>query len=272
MNTKYFTMKNAILSSILSLFVWMSSCEKDPTPVGETAQFNLKFKTLFNGEPLIFNKAYTYQNTPFMVSKLQFYISNIELTEENDSPDKPEIVTEIGDVVLIDLEDVNSDSLSAIQGKTLTFENIPVGTYNGVGFGVGVYQELNRQIPSDFSSSHPLSSSGNYWENWNSYIFVKLEGRIDTNGDGEFNEGMLYHLGTDNLFSPISIKDGNIELVENGQATKSLVLELEKIFNNGDSSIDINTEFFTHTNPNEPGQLNLSTKFMTNFIDAISVE
>ena len=76
--------------------------------------------------------------------------------------------------------------------------------------------------PSDFSSSSPLSKTGYYWDAWQSYIFSKTEGRLDTVGNGLPELGFALHVGSDALYRvlqapiPLTIEDGkslNVDVI-----------------------------------------------------------
>ncbi|MEO6130306.1 MAG: MbnP family protein [Saprospiraceae bacterium] len=166
----------------------------------------LHFKGFYDGQPLSMftTKPFT---TPeqLQFSQVSFFVSDIVLLDQS------------AEVDVKDLELVNlsfDDPTSAIEGFTLPLGNRPAKNYTGIRFGIGVPPGLNVKKPSDFNSSNPLSNSVNYWSGWNSFIFMKIEGRIDTIGNGSFDTGFAYHTGTDPLYRtfeanlPVSIEDG----------------------------------------------------------------
>lgn len=121
------------------------------------------------------------------------------------------------DVELVDMS--FEDAADAIKGYTLLFENIPAKEYNGLRFGIGVPADLNAMTPSDFPSSNPLSLTGYYWHAWESYIFMKIEGRIDTIAPVDYETSFAFHTGSNELYSilesniPLLIEDGkNLDL------------------------------------------------------------
>jgi hypothetical protein len=80
-----------------------------------------------------------------------------------------------------------------------------------------VPSDLNLKKPADFPSGNPLSLTGYYWIPWNSYIFSKTEGRLDTLGSGALDLGFAMHVGSDALYRildtnmfPITIEDGKV--------------------------------------------------------------
>ena len=70
--------------------------------------------------------------------------------------------------------------------------------------GVGVGPVLNATQPTDYPSTHPLSKTAYYWTPWASYIFNKMEGKLDTLGSGPFDHFFVYHSGKDESFQEAS--------------------------------------------------------------------
>jgi hypothetical protein len=70
--------------------------------------------------------------------------------------------------------------------------------------GVGVPNATNQKKPSDFKSSNPLSDLGEYWDAWNSYIFTKTEGQVDTSNIVQNSFKFSYHTGTNEMFRNVS--------------------------------------------------------------------
>ena len=113
------------------------------------------------------------------------------------------------DVELVDMSFDDADS--ALEGYTLTVDNLAARTYQGLSFGIGVPPALNSKRPADFASSHPLSKTGYYWEPWSSFIFMKIEGRIDTIAPLDFETAFAYHTGSDPLYT--LLESNEIEIV-----------------------------------------------------------
>lgn len=81
---------------------------------------------------------------------------------------------------------------------------VPAGRYRAVRYDVGVRGLTNRVDASQAPEEHPLARQrdvGNFW-NWNTgYIFIRIDGRLDLNGDGQPDEGpeaaLTLHVGFD---------------------------------------------------------------------------
>lgn len=218
---KFFFFLNIICLTLLGI-----SCGDDATtgPIKDVGEVNINFKATFGGEPLVMNRNYTYTDgTPIFFNRFNFFISDLGLDQDVGTD-----ITELSDVERIDFSDVNIDEASALEGVTLTMEGIPVGDYSRLAFGIGVSQELNGSKPSDYGSTHALSSTSDYWLAWESYIFSKIEGRIDTDGDGMNETGVSYHLGSDSSYREVKMNETSTVSKDN-PLTINVVIDLEKI-------------------------------------------
>jgi hypothetical protein len=226
-------MKNLFLVAISLGVLAVSSCKKDD----EVGTVTLHFKATYDGLPLK-----TFETLPFengeqlQFTHMSYYVTDLELTDQTS--------TELlDDVELINL---SFDNLTAADGGyTLTISDVPAGTYDGIQFGVGVPADINQKKPADFPSSNPLSNTGYYWIPWNSYIFMKTEGRLDTLGNGALDLGFALHTGSDPLYR---ILEGSVPLtVEDGKTTNlDIVLDYKKLL----EGIDIKTSPQNH-NPED---------------------
>jgi len=170
-----------------------ASCgNENISPPIDTATIQLSFRATYDGEPLVLNQqTYEYEGSQVRFSKVNFYLAN--LSAVNDDGD-----TEVSEIQFIDLSLTHNTAADAAIGSISSFSRIPVGTYKFLKFGVGVPADLNKTNPSDYSTSHPLGADngGEYWEAWDSYIFAKIEGQYDENGDGVFDDvSFAYHTG-----------------------------------------------------------------------------
>lgn len=218
-------MKNIIIFLTFSSLLLAASCGKENTNPIDTAKLNLSFRATYEGETLVLNqKKYTYLGNPIRFQKVNFYIS--DLVAVNDDGE-----TELSEIQFIDLTQTHNTQTDAEQGTNMSFSKVPVGTYNQLKFGVGVPADLNKTNPSDYSTTHPLGAdnSGEYWEAWDSYIFAKIEGQYDVDGDGNFGGdddiSFAYHTGgRTELYKPIEL-DNNL-ILKAGETT-DLIFELD---------------------------------------------
>lgn len=196
-------MKKILTLCSLFVLVLALSCGKENTdPIG-TASVNLSFKATYDGETLVLNQqTYDYLGKPVRFSKINFYLSDL-IVSNNDGD------TELTEIQFINLTETHNSIESAENGTRLGFSRVPAGVYNKLKFGIGVPADLNRTTPADYSNSHPLGldNGGEYWEAWDSYIFAKVEGQYDIDGDGFDGDDIsfAYHAGMDNVYQRLEL-------------------------------------------------------------------
>ena len=218
-------MKNILFFLTFSSLLLAASCGKENTNPIDTANLNLSFRATYEGETLVLNEDYNYLDNSVRFSRINFYIADLAAVN-NDGE------TELSEIQFIDLTPTHNNLADAEQGTIRSFSKVPVGTYNQLKFGVGVPTDLNKTNPSDYSTTHPLGAdnSGEYWEAWDSYIFAKIEGQYDVDGDGTYSGekdiSFAYHAGGDRegLYSLIELDDN---LVLKAGETTDLVFELD---------------------------------------------
>jgi len=231
-------MKIPGLFPVILILLSIGGCKND-----HEGSLTLHFKALYDGLPLPMFTTKPFTSTDqLQFTHLSYLVSDLVLLDHAST-------VGLKDIEMVDLsfDDVNS----ADGGYTMHFDNLPAKSYTGIKFGIGVPQDQNAKSPSDFPSSHPLSKTGNYWEAWNSFIFMKTEGRIDTVGNGSFDTGFAYHTGTDHLYRvytgtlTISIEDGKDKEID-------IVIEYKEVF----EGIDIKSKPQNH-NPQDTVQIGM---------------
>ena len=246
-----------ILSISLVIFI-LSSCEKDVfippvLPQDDQGTLEIQFKPTMNGQPLEFNETYLGNNNQgVMLETFKAYLSSIKL-HSGDS-----ILGE-SEVELLDF---------SLNDKSLTLKS-KKGTIDAISYDVGLPPALNgtndpNYNPNSYENSHPLSIYNNMYWSWASgYIFLKIEGRLDTSSQQNQtpNFTFFYHCGLDTLTRSYELSNLNID-INSGQTTVvELALEMNDVLEN----VDISEEFFTHTSDN----MELATKVIVNFGNAI---
>jgi hypothetical protein len=251
--------KKSYIFSILTLvmlFVF-SSCKKD-----EKATIVLSFKGKVGNENLLLrNSKFSPGNgSKVNIETLKFYLSNIILIKE----DNTEVL--LKDVAFIDFE--NNHTSNTNNGETIVIET-DAGNFKGIKMSFGVDNTKNNADPTVYTEDEPLSIyKGMHWS-WNTgYIFMKLEGKFDTNTTANIlSQDYLFHTGLNDLYTTQTF---NKSFQLNGNETKNLNfnIDAEKMFHSTNNSIDLSTESFTHTTGNVP----LAEKVRDLFIQSISIE
>lgn len=236
-----------------------SSCGDDTQvlPEPEVTDINLTFKAMFGDNELDFNTTtYDYEGMDMTVSKFDFFISNVALYKNVDGVIEQ---TELFEIDFIDFTQ-NNNSVAILT------EEVPIGEYDGIIFSLGVPSDLNAQSVQDFSSTHPLgiTNVSHYWADWNSYIFAKIEGRLDTNPDFV---NFAYHTGSDDFFRGNIEKGLSIDLEQGVEKTINFEIDLQKIFLHG-GALDIPT----YPNSHSLDEATAATHVMDNFTSAIKLD
>jgi hypothetical protein len=247
-------MKKLLL--ILSPFLFLSlkcnqRCGCDiPTPSSEV---DLVFKPNFNNKPFVINQIYDINGKKVRFTRLSFL-----LTETC-----PKASISSGscgsNAYLVDLSNLD-DSTKSSKGQTQRISQAIAGNMKVVQLGVGVAKNLNANLPKDFPNTNPLSDAGLYWTDWKSYIFLKIEGLMDKDGDGKFETGITLHTGGDDSFRSI-VFDKTFQV---GGSTIEIV-NFDLNINTLLRGIDLATVNSTHQTGDKPTML----KIMDNMTDAI---
>lgn len=249
-------------SSIFSAFALLlllsfTSCKKD-----EKGTIILNFKGKVDNENLTLrsSKFNPGNGSKVNIETLKFYLSNIILIKE----DNTEVL--LKDVAFIDFE--NNHTSNTTNGETITIET-ETGNYKGIKMGFGVDGTKNNADPSVYKEEEPLSIyKGMHWS-WNTgYIFMKLEGKFDTDtAVNILSQDYLFHTGLNDLYTTQTFNK-NFQIKNKETKTLNFNIDAKKMFHSTNNSIDLSSESFTHTTGNIP----LAEKVRDLFIQSISVE
>jgi hypothetical protein len=137
------------------------------------------------------------------------------------------------------------------------------GQYDGISMGVGLTTEQNNTTPADYSIDHPLGINNNtYWDMTPaSYIFVMLEGKMDTTQSSNFYP-LSYHLAHNDLYQVLSFEK-SLSMTPTNPTHLYIKIELSNLFENVDLSQDL-----PHQSVNTP----LAQQLMNNFTSSFNVE
>ena len=193
----------------ISLLIFNSCSTEDKVGAVE-----LNFKLLYDGNPLVAGETYDYPlGFPFFVTKYSLFLSEIDISNTENN-------INLAEVLFLDLANVQFDAATAQQGATVRFGDIPEGDYTNLKISLGLPESLNSTNPSEYESESSLANTGEYWEGWESYIFHKLEGRMDINRDGEVETGIALHIGSNDAYrtkqinKQIIVNDGETTVVD----------------------------------------------------------
>lgn len=264
-------MKKILLLPLLLLLAVACRDDDDCCLPPLIEEFELTFKTKTQAGNLILLENFSLEDgTLVNLNRLQFYISNIRLLQGSNE-------VAIKDVDLVSFER-HTDTDKAEAGETLSISGVPEGEFSGIRFGIGVMPELNGNSPNYYANEQPesvLSAGLHHWNSWNSYVFAKIEGYFDANGNGvcgggDSDETITYHTGIDELYREKTIL-APISVNEIGGAEFSIILDVDKIFN-AVETLTIADAPVAHSNPMILENMVVTTKIADNFVEALSAE
>lgn len=232
-----------LLTGMASLF---SSCKKD----GKTAEVFLSVRVAPDGNTFQAGDTYSINGTAVQFTGLQAYFSGLAL------------------------EDIagNRYTLDPVQLIQPDMGEISVGelnrdAYTRLVFNIGIDSFTNHLDPNVYPSSSPLApqSPNMHWGWTSGYIFLRIDGIYDNNGDGTPDAGSEFnvHLGTDMFLTEVSLP---ATLGGEDEETIGLPLIFDPIvlFD----GVDFPTDNTTHTMDNMP----MAMQIRANIPDAFQLD
>lgn len=239
---------------LLTAATIFSGCKKEepiPPSTEEVLKFHIHTNVGNAGAEYGINYA-TADGRTFNLSDLRYYISNIVLIK-SDGSEYP-----VEDKVLL----VNPSQNEYELGE------VPVGTYKGFKFFIGLDSTANHADPTTYAAGDPLAiqTPAIHWS-WNSgYIFMKIEGQVDTSvaGNGNVDFPFFYHIGLDQFKKTVDFTTEAFTVSSGAEKEIGLEFDLLKVLN----GVDMRTENVSHTMDNMP----LASKISSNWPTCIVIE
>jgi hypothetical protein len=240
-----------IFFSLLVLVI-ATACGDD-NPEAPKAQLQIDLQPVFGGQNFYMDSIYTTQEGyKVKFSELKCYFTLFS----NGS-------NALHQAALLDYRETGS-LLFKKEGDYAKFLNL-----NAV---LGVDSSLNHLDPSAFPNESPLniSNAGPMHWGWSTgYIFMNIEGKVDTLIDATTNPDLSFsfHVGTNSYLQNLQFNNINWADIGNNTRQFKLKLDLLAFLGQGASSINLSSEYLTHT---AAGQEALTQKVISNFKNAIS--
>lgn len=252
-------MKN-YLWLILPVVLLFTAC-RDKDNTGQPTDFTITFKARYDGEHLIRNKYYPYDNYKVLFSRFNSFFSDIKLLKSDGTE---QLLT---DAAMVNFTpDISSTDSSAI--VKLTF-SVPSGDYSGLKMGYGVKPSDNAKKPQDFPVGHPFNNELEYWAGWKSYIFNKIEGTGDSDNNNEDDIFLIYHCGSDAVYREYAFNK-DIKVSDNNSGI-TVAFDLKKLFYVDNQWFDLKIDDNQFTS-NKATDVRVATILMDNYDHATSVE
>lgn len=219
-------LKYGILAAVL---VVLYGCTEE-----STLDVTLTFQMTYDDDPLVIGEDYRYPDGRLIqFTRLSFFISDVSLENDDQS-------VNVLPVDLVNLTDSHMTIEGAREGLIFDLGNQPISDISSVHFNIGLTPAQNETVPADYDANHPLANTGEYWVGWTSYIFVKIEGLVDLDGDDIPERTIALHLGSSDVRRSVVLQN------EDSSGQIQIVLDVKQIFE-GDTVFDIKTTPHIHS-------------------------
>jgi len=132
------------------------------------------------------------ENRVILINRIQYYFSNIELTHDG------------GQSVLVNKQHILMDGETALYNLGTVSPEIQ--QLEALNLDLGVDPSLNNSRPVNHPVGHPLAESSMYSNDQQSYIFLAIEGMIDTDGDQTPDKPFSFRATGDQLLRNMTIQ------------------------------------------------------------------
>jgi len=157
----------------------------------------LAFKLQYDGAPLVMFEDYAYPDgRAIEFTRFSMYVSDLSIGGSYAE-----------DIAFLNLTNAHADLESAEKGLVVPF----------------------ARVAPNSPSGHPLARSGEHWFSWNSYIFLKVEANMDSNGDGQKDLPIALHIGADDAYRFTEIQRTG-EVVSNQDTNEDIIIDLYEFF------------------------------------------
>ncbi|MEL6676794.1 MAG: MbnP family protein [Bacteroidota bacterium] len=234
------------ISLLLAITVAISGCKQegctdinavnyDPEAVEDNGNcaypnISLNLASVINGSPVSYGEVYDINGVKVSFSGLQFYASGVGLGSMGEFTDFSPYLLVKADQEVYEL------------GEGIA------GHQHMLRFHVGIDSVTNHADPSAYAGDDPLAfqSPSMHWSWNNGYIFLRVDGLVDLDGDQTPETTMEFHIGKDVNLTPVML-EVNKE-VQTEEEAISLEIDWAKLF----TGMDLTQEYVTHTGDNLP--------------------
>lgn len=239
------------LSFLLLLPLLFAACE-------QKGDLDINFQLVYDGEPLAMFDRVEYPGIgEVFFDRVNVFISDVAAKDANGDWSSK------SNVHFLDFSNIQ-DASQAAEGITISIPDLDAAKYEELRMGIGLAPDWNATAPEDYGTDHPLSN--NYWEAWNGYIYMVIEGKADTGGDAQTEFSFSYHMGKEDAFSMWNATKG-FTVVDDQVTDLKVVFDLKKVLTNDSGNLDLETYQIDHST--EPVVFDFLTG---NFVRAFSLE
>ena len=215
-------MKNTFFSLLFILFAatLFVGCDSDVMD-DETTMTSLRIQPVFDGQQLVAGQTYDHNGTAINFGTARIYLSEIVLIKEDGTevsfqgdtfavPAKNEanedVTLTVNDRVILAKHDLGHDQWELGEAES--------GQYKGIRFKVGIDGANNRIDASQVPSDNPLAKQtdkNNHWSWANGYIYLRMDGQVDSDGNGTPDTPWETHIGKTTFLKTVQL-DMDFEL------------------------------------------------------------
>ena len=228
---------------LLLCCICFHSCNDDIGGViVENADIELRIASKYNGETFFVSQSgqsehiYSFGGKALKFTDFKFFLSNftllIQFSEDNIALDEIEFINPA----------LFEGQTAADKGVTVNIGRAPTNTtFEKLFCGLGVSQELNSSKPNEYGGNHPLSNEGLYLEEVESYISLKIEGEVDQDNDGNFDDVFSFDLIFDDAYQYISKDISPFEVFTDQENLILMEFDVQTLLQNIDFNTQLNT-------------------------------
>lgn len=242
------SIKTLILLLLTTSTLMLTGCEAN-SPEDDQAMIMLDLEPMVGTQSLAENTVYTLNGQKMTFTSARMYLSEIVLIQEDDTE-----VTFAGESITAPAKNDADETVTHTTNDRIVLAKhdageqayelgeVPAGTYKGVRFKIGISGLTNKMDPTQVPATHALTKQtdrNNHWS-WNSgYIFLRMDGYLDLDGDGvvEETEESLWdvHIGTGNFAQVIQL-DETFSLSGGAMQNLHITVDYAKMLANVDLS------------------------------------
>lgn len=190
----------AVVASLLFL-----GCDADSMHDSDNVDLSLRVQGVFGEQELATGTLYDHNGAKIDISAARLYLSEIVLTQANGTE-----VRLTSDPVTVPAKDADGNDIThTLTDKVVLAKHdlgeseshlgtVPAGNYSGMSFRIGIIGQDNRVDASQVPATHPMAKQtdkNNHWSWASGYIYLRMDGQVDTDADGTVDSNWEAHIG-----------------------------------------------------------------------------
>ncbi len=225
----------------------------------DPATVSLNLQAEFNGQPLNTSSTYLHNGRAVSISTARVYLSQFTLVSDTGqefgftadpitvparADDGTDVVHTVTDLIMLAKHDAGAANWS--------LGDVPAGKITSIRFQAGIGGLDNKVDPTQVPAGHALAKHAdrnNHWS-WNSgYIYLRLDGEVDTDGDGTPDSPWETHIGAPNYLREVTLP---VSVDMEGGENVRLNLTVDYATFLADVDMGLESERMCHTMDNMP--------------------